>query len=206
MPLVSGTRLGPYEIISALGAGGMGEVYRARDTRLDRVIAIKVLPERFSQDPQFRLRLEQEARTISKLSHPNICTLHDIGHQQGIDFLVLEFVEGQTLRELISSGQLAMHRMIAIAVQIADGLTKAHEAGVIHRDLKPENLMVSPDAVKILDFGLAKIALESEGNIDEEVTQDSATSTMRTQSGGLSGTIGYMSPEQGSGRPLDFRS
>ena len=184
----------------------MGEVYRARDTRLDRAIAIKVLPERLSQDPQFRLRLEHEARTISKLSHPNICTLHDIGHQQGIDFLVLEFVEGQTLREVISSGPMAAHRMIAIAVQIADGLSKAHEAGVIHRDLKPENLMVSPDTVKILDFGLAKIELESEANIDEEVTQDSATSTMRTQSGGLSGTIGYMSPEQAGGRPLDFRS
>ena len=206
MPLAPSTRLGPYEIISALGAGGMGEVYRARDTRLDRIIAIKVLPERFSQDPQFRQRLEHEARTISKLSHPNICTLHDIGHQQGIDFLVLEFVEGQTLRELITSGQLAVHRMIAIAVQIADGLTKAHEAGVIHRDLKPENLMVSPDTVKILDFGLAKIALESDANIEEEVTQDSAISTTRTQSGGLSGTIGYMSPEQASGRPLDFRS
>lgn len=207
----------------------MGEVYRARDTRLDRVVAIKVLPERFSQHPELRQRLEREARTISKLSHPNICTLHDIGHQQGIDFLVLEFVQGETLRELIAARKLAMHQVIGIAVQVADGLSRAHESGVIHRDLKPENLMVSPDAVKILDFGLAKIALDASSktrdettqldvrntaggtnqgdgettNIDEDVT---TTTLLGTQSSGISGTLRYMSPEQATGQPLDFRS
>jgi len=206
----------------------MGEVYRARDTRLDRVVAIKVLPERFSQHPELRQRLEREARTISKLSHPNICTLHDIGHQDGIDFLVLEFVQGETLRELISGRKLAMHQVIGIAVQVADGLSRAHESGVIHRDLKPENLMVSPDGVKILDFGLAKIALDakskaggeaapikvwtdgSDGTQDQETTSiddDVTTTTLfETKSSGISGTLRYMSPEQATGKALDFRS
>src|SRR5271156_1800561 len=140
MPLAPGAKLGPYEILSPLGIGGMGEVYRALDTRLGRNVAIKVLPESLSQKPDLRERLEQEARTISKLSHPNICTLHDIGHQDGIDFLVLEFVEGKTLRELLVSGILPIRRVIPIAVQIAEGLSKAHDSGVTHRDLKPENL------------------------------------------------------------------
>ncbi|MGB9436062.1 MAG: serine/threonine-protein kinase, partial [Candidatus Acidiferrum sp.] len=140
----------------------MGEVYRARDSRLGRTVAIKVLPERLSQEPDLRIRLENEACTISKLSHPNICTLHDIGHDGGIDFLVLEFVEGKTLRELLVSGTLPIRKVIAIAVQIAEGLAKAHDAGVTHRDLKPENLMVSSETVKILDFGLAKLGLGAE--------------------------------------------
>src|SRR5712691_7535605 len=158
MPLAAGTRLGPYEILAAVGAGGMGEVYRARDTRLDRTVAIKVVPEHLSQKPDLRQRLEREARAISKLSHPNICTLHDIGHQDGMDFLVMEFVEGKKLRELLASGILPMRKVIPIAAQVAEGLAKAHEAGIIHRDLKPENLMVSNEMVKILDFGLAKLA------------------------------------------------
>src|SRR5215471_4916400 len=230
MSLAQGTRLGPYEIISALGAGGMGEVYRARDTRLDRIVAIKVLPERFSQHSELRQRLEREARTISKLSHPNICTLHDIGYQQGINYLVLEFVQGETLRELISAGKLGMHQVIGIAVQVADGLSRAHESGVIHRDLKPENLMVSPDAVKILDFGLAKLALDvalqsGSGatqaerrsgsttaatdscreitNVDENAT---AATLFETETSGISGTLRYMSPEQATGKALDYRS
>src|SRR5580698_1727534 len=162
MALSAGTKLGPYEILSPLGAGGMGEVYRARDTRLERTVAIKVLPEQLSQKADLRQRLDREARTISKLSHPNICTLHDIGHQEGMDFLVFEFVEGTTLRQLLASNTLPMRKIISIAVQVADGLAKAHETGIIHRDLKPENLIVSTETVKILDFGLAKLASEGD--------------------------------------------
>jgi serine/threonine protein kinase len=200
MRLASGTKLGPYEILSPLGAGGMGEVYRARDTRLDRTVAIKVLPECFSQKADLRQRLEHEARTISKLSHPNICTLHDIGHQEGMDFLVLEFVEGSTLRQLLASGILPMRKVIPIAVQVADALAKAHETGIIHRDLKPENLMVSTEMVKILDFGLAKLF----GS--EELSETCTTAASHTQPEMILGTVEYMSPEQASGRPLDFRS
>jgi predicted ATPase len=199
MPLAPGTYLGPYEIVSPLGVGGMGEVYRARDSRLGRMVAIKVLPEGLSQNVDLRQRLEHEARAVSKLSHPNICTLHDIGHHEGIDFLVLEFVEGQTLRKLLAAGAPSMPNVISIAVQIAEGLAKAHEVGVIHRDLKPENIIVSPEAVKILDFGLAKLRLE-----DEELP--STCVTVHTEPGTFSGTPRYMSPEQASGTQLDFRS
>jgi len=201
MPLAPGTRLGPYEILSPVGAGGMGEVYRARDSRLGRTVAIKVLPERLSQEPDLRIRLENEACTISKLSHPNICTLHDIGHHGGIDFLVLEFVEGKTLRELLVSGTLPIRKVIAIAVQIAEGLAQAHDAGITHRDLKPENLMVSSESVKILDFGLAKLGLGAEESPDA-----CTTAVFHTQPGTVLGTIRYMSPEQMAGKSLDFRS
>jgi predicted ATPase/serine/threonine protein kinase/predicted transcriptional regulator len=213
MPLASGEKLGPYEILSPLGVGGMGEVYRARDTRLGRTVAIKVLPEHLSQKSDLRQRLESEARAISRLSHPNICTLHDIGHQEGKDFLVLEFVEGTTLRQLLASSGLPLRKLIPIAVQIADGLAKAHEIGIVHRDLKPENLMVSADTVKILDFGLAKLAIGNEASshntsavrsVDTFAT--SATGAYETQPGTILGTVGYMSPEQAGGRPLDFRS
>jgi len=201
MPLAPGAKLGPYAILSPLGVGGMGEVYRARDCRLGRIVALKVLPERLSQNVELRQRLEHEARTVSKLSHPNICTLYDIGHNEGIDFLVLEFVEGPTLRRLIADGIPSMRNIISIAVQIAEGLAKAHEMGVIHRDLKPENIIVSAEAVKILDFGLAKLRLDNEEQCD---TCDSAT--MHSEFGTISGTPRYMSPEQSSGRSLDFRS
>jgi predicted ATPase/predicted Ser/Thr protein kinase len=201
MSLDPGTKLGPYEILSPLGAGGMGEVYRALDSRLGRNVAIKVLPQRLSQKTDLRERLEHEARTISKLSHPNVCTLHDIGHEQGMDFLVLEFVEGKTLRKLLETGVLSIRKAIPIAVQVAEGLAKAHELGIIHRDLKPENLIVSNETVKILDFGLAKLALR-----DEELSSTCATATVQTEPGMIVGTLGYMSPEQAGGRPLDFRS
>ncbi|HMD39611.1 MAG TPA: protein kinase [Candidatus Acidoferrum sp.] len=201
MPLAPGAKLGPYEILSPLGIGGMGEVYRALDTRLGRNVAIKVLPESLSQKPDLRQRMENEARTISKLSHPNICTLHDIGHQDGTDFLVLEFVEGITLSELLESGVLPMRRLIPIAVQIADGLAKAHELGIIHRDLKPANLMVSNETAKILDFGLAKLAVD-----DEELPDNSTTATPATEAGMMLGTLAYMSPEQASEGTLDYRS
>jgi len=201
MSLAPGAKLGPYEVVSPLGAGGMGEVYRARDTRLDRAVAIKVLPERFSEHPELRQRLGNEARTISKLSHPNICTLHDIGHHDGVDFLVFEFVEGKTLRQLIAANAVPVRRILHIAVQIAEGLAQAHEAGIVHRDLKPENLMLTGDLVKILDFGLAKLVSEV-----EEVADSDTTVAAETAPGGVSGTLAYMSPEQARGQVLDFRS
>jgi len=199
--LASGTRLGPYEIKEPVGTGGMGEVYRALDTRLGRTVAVKVFPDRLLQKPELRQRLDHEARTISKLSHPNICTLHDIGHQGGMDFLVLEFVEGKTLREVLTSSVLPIRKVIPMAVQIADGLAKAHELGIVHRDLKPENLMVSDETIKILDFGLAKLAINAE-NLSDSCT----TAAALTEPGMILGTVAYMSPEQASGRELDFRS
>lgn len=201
MALAANTKLGPYEIQSPLGAGGMGEVYRALDKRLGRSVAIKILPEQLCHKPDLRQRLEHEARTISKLSHPNICTLHDIGQQDGMDFLVFEFVEGSTLRQQLECGALPLRKVIPIAVQIADGLAKAHELGIVHRDLKPENLMVSDETVKILDFGLAKIAFGG-----EELSSSHTKSAAQTELGVLQGTIGYMSPEQANGQALDFRS
>jgi len=201
MSLGPGTRLGPYEITSALGVGGMGEVYRARDSRLGRTVAIKVLPQRLLEKPDLRRSLDREARVISQLSHPNICTLHDIGQHEGTDFLVFEFVEGKTLREVLASGTLPVQTTIQIAVQIAEGLAKAHEAGIVHRDLKPENLMVSPEVVKILDFGLATLGL---GDGEENTTCTDLSAQM--QPGRLLGTFKYMSPEQANSLPLDFRS
>jgi predicted ATPase len=179
----------------------MGEVYRGRDTRLDRTVAIKVLSGQFSQRSDRRERLEREGRAISKLSHPNICTLHDIGHQDGTLYLVLEFVEGNTLRQLLASGILPIRSLMSIAVQIAAGLAEAHEAGIIHRDLKPENLMVTAEIVKILDFGLVKFVRNS-----EESSSESTTLGSHTDPGTILGTVEYMSPEQASGQPLDFRS
>jgi predicted ATPase/predicted Ser/Thr protein kinase len=201
MPLAPGTKLGPYEILSQLGAGGMGEVYRAIDSRLDRTVAVKLVPQTLAKNPDFQKRLSKEARAISKLSHPNICTLYDIGRHEGIDYLVLEYVEGKTLRDVMRSGTLSMEKVIPIAVQIAEGLAKAHEAGVTHRDLKPENLMVSPEAVKILDFGLAKFRL---GPVERGETLSGTGDS--TQPGALLGTLKYMSPEQADGREVDFRS
>jgi serine/threonine protein kinase len=153
----SGDRLGPYEIISQLGAGGMGEVYRARDTRLAREVAIKILPPEFSKKKDRLQRFEQEARSSSALNHPNIITVFDIGSENGISYIAMEFVDGKTLRELLNEGRISLRRTVSIAAQFSDGLAKAHAAGIIHRDLKPENLMISQDNfVKILDFGLAK--------------------------------------------------
>src|SRR6266571_4393986 len=156
MALTSGTRLGPYEIVSPLGAGGMGEVYRARDPRLERDVAIKVLPANLSSDPSLRQRLEREAKAISKLSHPHICTLHDIGHQGGVDFLVMELVEGETLEHRLANGPLPPGQTMRLAAQIADALAKAHKRGITHRDLKPGNIMLTKSGTKLMDFGLAK--------------------------------------------------
>jgi serine/threonine protein kinase len=156
MPLTSGTKLGPYEIQSPLGAGGMGEVYRARDTRLERDVAVKVLPANLSSDPDLRQRLDREAKAVSKLSHPHICTLHDIGHQDGVDFLVMELVEGETLEHRLAKGPLPPEQTLRIATDIAGALASAHRLGITHRDLKPSNVMLTKAGAKLMDFGLAK--------------------------------------------------
>src|SRR5262245_762498 len=197
----SGDRLGPYEIISQLGSGGMGEVYRARDTRLAREVAIKILPAEFSNKKDRLERFEQEARSASALNHPNIIAVYDVGSQNGISYIAMELVDGNTVRELLTDGRIALRRTVSIAAQFADGLAKAHAAGIIHRDLKPENLMITQDNfVKILDFGLAKTSdLPSIGG--------SVLSTVaKTGEGTILGTVGYMSPEQASGKLVDFRS
>ena len=200
--LSSGTKLGPYELIELLGAGGMGEVYRARDARLDRMVAIKILPAAFSADRERLHRFEREARSASALNHPNIVTIYELGQDRSCHYIAMELVEGKTLRELLSSSLLPMRKAIEIAAQVAEGLTKAHEAGITHRDLKPENLMVSHDGfVKILDFGLAKLASSGGGRSDMY-----NLSTSQTPAGLVLGTVGYMSPEQVSGDGLDFRS
>jgi len=201
--LPTGSRLGPYEILAPLGAGGMGEVYRARDARLGRDVALKVLPEELSQDRDRLSRFEQEARSASALNHPNIVTVHDIGRADSISYIAMELVEGRTLRELSAAGPLSVRRVLALAVQVAEGLAKAHVAGIVHRDLKPENVMVSKDGfVKILDFGLAKLVEPESGQVSVMPT----LAKPETHPGVVMGTVGYMSPEQASGEPLDFRS
>jgi serine/threonine protein kinase len=203
MTLPAGTRLGPYQIEAPLGAGGMGEVYRARDTRLGRDVAIKVLPPTLSVDTDRLRRFETEARSASSLNHPNIVTIHDIGESGGTSFIAMEMVDGQTLRELLAEGPLPTKRLLAITAQVADGLAKAHGAGIVHRDLKPENVMVTRDGfVKILDFGLAKLTQPEE----PEGRTQAPTMSGETAVGTVMGTVGYMSPEQAMGRPVDFRS
>jgi eukaryotic-like serine/threonine-protein kinase len=202
MPLQLGTRLGPFEILAPLGAGGMGEVYRARDTRLGREVAVKVLSPEFSADADRRKRFEQEARSASALNHPNIVTIHEIGSTDGTIYIAMEVVDGKTLREVLHGDALSTKKLLDLAYQISDGLAKAHSAGIVHRDLKPENVMVSKDgAVKILDFGLAKLL-----KTQTEQGSNLPTSASETRAGTVMGTVGYMSPEQASGKPADFRS
>src|SRR5262244_659200 len=203
MTLKVGSRIGPYEVQAPLGAGGMGEVYRARDSRLNRGVALKVLPEAVASDPSRLHRFEKEARSASALNHPNIVTVYDIGAEAAVSYIAMELVEGKTLRELLFGGALSLRKLLAIAPQIAEGLAKAHEAGIVHRDLKPENVMVTRDGlVKILDFGLAKLTSKTSGS-----GEGSQLPTMTgTTPGLIVGTVGYMSPEQASAAPLDFRS
>src|SRR5271168_5371699 len=156
MSLASGTKLGPYEVQSPLGAGGMGEVYRAKDTRLDRTVAVKILPGHLSDNIEAKQRFEREARAISSLNHPNICTLHDIGHQDGIDFLVMEYLEGETLADRLRKGPLPTELVLRYGIEICEGLERAHKSGVVHRDLKPGNVMLTKTGAKLMDFGLAK--------------------------------------------------
>ncbi len=158
MPVTAGATLGPYEILARAGAGGMGEVYKARDTRLNRTVAIKVLPAALTADPDARQRLDREAKAVAALSHPHICSLFDIGHQDGTDFLVMEFLEGETLAERLTRGKLPLDEALRTGIQIADALATAHKAGIIHRDLKPGNVMLTKRGATLLDFGLAKPA------------------------------------------------
>jgi eukaryotic-like serine/threonine-protein kinase len=203
MSLQPSTRLGPYEIISPIGAGGMGEVYRARDTRLDRIVAVKVLPEHLSSNLQFRERFEREARAISSLSHPHICPLYDVGQQDGIDYLVMEYLEGQTLAARLKKGPLALEQVLQYAIQITDALDTAHRHGVIHRDLKPGNAVLTKTGVKLVDFGLAKIqAVEAVAGTTALPTQ----TTPLTGAGTILGTLQYMAPEQLEGKDADART
>jgi eukaryotic-like serine/threonine-protein kinase len=205
MPLSAGAKLGPYEIIAALGAGGMGEVYKARDTRLNRIVAIKVLPAKLCADPDSRQRFEREARTISTLQHPNICTLHDIGQQDGIDYLVLEFVEGESLEQRLIKGPLPIAHVLQYSAQVADALDKAQRNGIVHRDLKPGNIMLTKSGAKLLDFGLAKLQVDSAA-LSSALTDVTIADQKLTAKGMLVGTFQYMSPEQLEGKEADGRS
>jgi len=199
MHLAPGTHLGPYEIKAPLGAGGMGEVYRARDTRLERTVAIKILPAHLSSDPVRKQRFEREAKTISSLNHPHICTLYDVGHQDGTDYLVMECLEGETLAKRLEKGPLPLEQVLKYGSQIADALDNAHRGGVVHRDLKPGNIMLTSTGAKLLDFGLAKpVAPVLTGATLTATTQLSPM----TAEGTVVGTFQYMSPEQIEGKEL----
>ncbi|MGI8785112.1 MAG: protein kinase domain-containing protein [Acidobacteriota bacterium] len=202
MILQSGARLGPYEIVAPIGAGGMGEVYRARDTRLDRLVAIKILSADFAEDARLRVRFEREAKTISALNHPHICTLHDLGRENGIDYLVMEHCEGKTLAKRIEEGLLPVAQVMEYGIQIADALDKAHQQGIVHRDLKPSNIMLTKSGVKLLDFGLAKHSVVLAGNSPSVSTMEKSM----TEEGMILGTIHYMAPELFEGKEADARS
>src|ERR1700675_4186996 len=208
MGLATGTKLGPYEIQSPLGAGGMGEVYRARDTRLDRTVAVKILPSHLSENLEAKQRFDREARAISSLNHSSICTLYDVGHQGGVDYLVMEFLEGETLADRLRKGPLAAEQLLKYANEICEGLEKAHKTGVIHRDLKPGNIMLTKTGAKLMDFGLAKTT-PAETPHASSLTMTSSgplpALPVTAQGTGL-GTFQYMSPEQMEGREADARS
>jgi pimeloyl-ACP methyl ester carboxylesterase len=210
MPLVPGTCLGPYEIVAPLGAGGMGEVYRARDTRLGRDVAVKVLPPRLSENPEARARFEREARVVSGLNHPHICVLHDLGREGGIDYLVMELVEGETLVQRIARGPLPIPDVLRIGAEIADALDRAHRAGVVHRDLKPGNIMLAKSGAKLMDFGLARearrVGVLTAGGPGGALSQSPTIATPLTTEGTFVGTSHYMAPEQLEGREADARS
>lgn len=203
MALTIGARLGPYEILAVAGAGGMGEVYKAVDTRLNRTVAVKILPEAIANIADLRSRFEREAKAISSLNHPNICTLYDVGHQDGIDYLVMEYLEGETLAERLKKGAIQIEELLAFAMQIADALDKAHKMGLVHRDLKPANIMLTKAGAKLLDFGLAKLQMSGGPGSDPSVI---TMTTPVTGEGTIIGTLQYMSPEQLDAKELDGRS
>jgi eukaryotic-like serine/threonine-protein kinase len=204
MAISSGTRLGPYEILSPLGAGGMGEVYKAKDTRLDRLVAIKVLPSHLSDDPDLKARFEREARAISSLSHPHICALYDVGSADGLEYLVMELLEGQTLADRLEKGALLTEQVLRSGIEIAGALDKAHRAGIVHRDLKPGNVMLTKSGVKLLDFGLAKTL--APGRAEEKTSFPTEGPRPLTEKGTIIGTVQYMAPEQLEGKDADART
>ncbi|MGB7129523.1 MAG: protein kinase, partial [Candidatus Sulfotelmatobacter sp.] len=214
MALLTGTKLGPYEIQSQIGAGGMGEVYRAKDTRLDRTVAIKVLASHLSSSPELKQRMEREARSISALNHPNVCHLYDIGSHDGTDYLVMEFLEGETLAERIRKGPIPLNEVLRTGIAVAEALAAAHRQGIVHRDLKPGNIMLTRSGAKLMDFGLAKPAAAGVSGVASSAPLLSAARTMSgaspisplTTAGALIGTIQYMSPEQIEGKEADARS
>jgi predicted Ser/Thr protein kinase len=205
MALATGTKLGPYEIAGAIGAGGMGEVYRARDTRLERIVAVKILPDHLSDRAELRERFDREARTIASLNHPHICVLHDIGQQDGTDFLVMEYLEGETLAERLKKGPLPLDQVLRYAIEISDALDKAHRKGITHRDLKPGNIMLTKSGTKLLDFGLAKLKQEvAPANV--QLSQLPTANEPLTAQGTIVGTLQYMAPEQLEGKEADART
>src|SRR5687768_9565897 len=203
MALVPGTRLGPYEVIAPIGVGGMGEVYKATDTRLDRTVAIKVLPEHVATDPDLKHRFEREAKTLASLSHPHICPVFDVGSQAGIDFLVMEYLEGETLEQRLKKGALLLDQALQLGIQIADALAAAHRAGIVHRDLKPGNIMLTKSGAKLLDFGLAKTSAPS---LAGSLSMLPTTPPNLTAQGTILGTFQYMAPEQLEGHQADART
>jgi serine/threonine-protein kinase len=205
--IATGTRLGPDEILSALGAGGMGEVYKARDTRLDRTVAIKILPPDLATDPDLRARFEREARAIAALDHPHICAVHDVGEHDGTRYLVMQYLDGETLAARLAraNGPLPLDQALKVGIEIADALDKAHRAGITHRDLKPANIMLTKSGAKLLDFGLAKLR-GAAGPISMSGMTRLATPTPNTAHGTILGTVHYMAPEQVEGRDADARA
>ena len=194
MALSSGTKLGPYEIQTSLGAGGMGEVYRARDTRLDRIVAIKILPPHLSDSVEARQRFDREARAISSLSDPHICHLYDVGQQDGTNYLVMEYLEGETLADRLHKGRLPFEQVFRIGEEVCEGLEKAHRSGVVHRDLKPSNIMLTKSGAKLMDFGLAKAPGTTVGT-GSSSNSGATMSRPLTAEGTIVGTFQYMSPE-----------
>ncbi|HEX4485591.1 MAG TPA: serine/threonine-protein kinase, partial [Terriglobales bacterium] len=211
MYLTDGAKLGPYEILSAIGAGGMGEVYRSRDTRLGRDVAIKVLPLHLSSNPDLKERFDREARAVSSLNHPRICILHDVGHQDGTDYLVMELVEGESLADRLRKGPLPVKEVFKIGAEVCEALEAAHRVGIIHRDLKPGNIMLTKGGAKLMDFGLAKATAVGMVSGSASAPLLSGARTMSgasplTTAGAIVGTIQYMSPEQIEGKDADARS
>ncbi len=205
MALTSGTRLGPYEILAPIGAGGMGEVYKANDTRLDRIVAIKVLPEHLAESPERKARFEREAKAISQLNHPHICTLHEFATLGGIDILVMEYLEGETLTERLAQGALPFEQALRYAIEIADSLDTAHQRGIVHRDLKPGNIMLTKLGVKLFDFGLAKPKPEAQPSLASLSAMPTREKPI-TEKGVVVGTVQYMAPEQLEGKEVDART
>src|SRR3954463_348597 len=214
MSLTAGTRLGAYEIVGQIGAGGMGEVYRARDTRLERTVAIKVLNSQLVASAELRARFEREAKVISQLQHPHICVLHDVGSENGTEYLVMEYLDGEALAEKVKRGPLPTTELLKIAIEVADALSRAHKSGIIHRDLKPGNVMLTKSGAKLLDFGLAKpiAATASAAGVGSSASIFAAAATMTSPASPLSsagtviGTVQYMAPEQIQGQEADARS